>query len=364
MSEEKNLFRRNGKNVYIKSPEFHELSYVAKLWSDEETMKDIGGVYKFPEGKWEMFYKKMIYPTDGKNFYCLVYTIRDKAIGEVSFHGYDSATKIARFNLKIHHRYRNKGYGQEAIKLLLEYYFLQFGGEMIMDNVHTEEGLALADKLGFKAFRNYKGEATVRISKEEFLNQSKDSSKNVAIMIYEGMDFLEYSLTLSILKKANAIIDNEIFNVYGVGGEECCFSSSGVKVNRCLSYEESEKPDIIILPGAENVNIHVKDKEIIRYILTHYNNCDFVCGLSSSINILNRCRALEGVPVPNGKWIDSIENGRENLRVSNNSFVDNGKLMFSSNMAGNIDLTLNLIKKICGKNASDIVAKELGFRGV
>ena len=100
----------------------------AKLWANEETMQDIGGAYFFPKEKWEMFYKKMVYPTDGKNFYCRNISLKDKPVGEVSFHGYDSITKIARINVKIHYKYRNHGYGERSIKLLLEYYFLEFWG--------------------------------------------------------------------------------------------------------------------------------------------------------------------------------------------------------------------------------------------
>ncbi|MDZ4957396.1 GNAT family N-acetyltransferase, partial [Clostridium perfringens] len=121
-----------------------------ELWGDKENMIEVGGTYSFPRTKCEMFYKKMVQPTDGKNFYCLIYTIEDKKIGEVSFHGYNSATKVARVNVKIHHRYRGNGYGEEALRLLLEYYFLEFGGEAIIDTVKTNEAKKLLKKIGFE----------------------------------------------------------------------------------------------------------------------------------------------------------------------------------------------------------------------
>ena len=71
MNLREGLYRRNGKKVYIKQPEYNELKFVQELWGDKDTMKDIGGVFNFSENKWEMFYKKMVAPTDGKNFYCL-----------------------------------------------------------------------------------------------------------------------------------------------------------------------------------------------------------------------------------------------------------------------------------------------------
>ena len=148
------LYMREGKRIYIKQPILEELEFVASLWSDEETMKDIGGVFSFPRSKWEGFYKKMVYPSDGKNFYCLVYLNDGSPIGEVSFHGYDSATKVARFNIKILSKYRNQGFGEEAVKLLLEYFFIEFGGEIIMDSISTEAGVRLAEKMKFSIIYN------------------------------------------------------------------------------------------------------------------------------------------------------------------------------------------------------------------
>ena len=116
MLDSKMIYRRNGKKVYIKQPDWAELEFVSTLWADEDTMKDIGGVYSFSESKWEMFYNKMVYPGDGKNFYCLIYeALEDKPVGEVSFHGYDCVTKSARFNIKVLYSERRKGYGEEAL---------------------------------------------------------------------------------------------------------------------------------------------------------------------------------------------------------------------------------------------------------
>ena len=150
MNDKINLYRRNGKLIYIKMPEFNELAFVRELWGKKENMGEFGDVYSFPKEKWEMFYRKMVSPTDGKNFYCLIYDLNDKPIGEVSFHGYNSATKVARINIKIHYEHRKKGYGEEALRLLLEYYFYEFGGQSIIDSVKSDEGKSLLKKIGFE----------------------------------------------------------------------------------------------------------------------------------------------------------------------------------------------------------------------
>lgn len=43
----------------------------------------------------------MVLPTDGRNYYSLVYNYDNQPIGEASFHGYDASTQMAKLNVKI-----------------------------------------------------------------------------------------------------------------------------------------------------------------------------------------------------------------------------------------------------------------------
>lgn len=362
MMDLRGKYRRNGKNVYIKQPELHELAFVSKLWTDEETMKDIGGVFNFPESRWEMFYKKMVCPTDGKNFYCLVYNTRDKAIGEVSFHGYDSATRIARFNVKIHHRYRNKGYGEEAVKLLLEYFFFDFGGEMIMDNISTEAGLNVANKLGFEVVRHYKDETAVRLSKADFLSKKERVTKKVAIILYNGMNMTDFALAYDIINSANKISDNKFFEPYAISFDGEIKASNGCVITADKVNIEEDNPHIIIIPGGMDVAEQVKDKEKIRYIMTHFNACDYICAQGEALKFLIRCRALDGIFIPRGQVsVDEVEEIEEH-RIIEKNYIDNGKIMLSANEMGNIEMLLNLINKVGGKDLSLAVSKKVGLK--
>lgn len=355
------LYRRNGKKVYIKQPEYNELTFVKDLWGHKETMKDIGGVFNFTEEKWDMFYKKMVSPTDGKNFYCLVYTNDDKAVGEVSFHGYDSATKIARFNVKIHYDYRNNGYAEEAVRLLLEYYFVEFGGDMLMDKISTAEGERVAQKIGFEEVRKFGNNITVRINKEEFLNFDKSTNTNIGILMINNMNMLEYTMAEDLFSKANSIVGRNLFNVYGIEIDNDINISKNTKIH-IDSLKGNIKPNVLIIPGQKNIMNKENDKKIISYILNHYNDCDFICAMNEGICYLAKCRELKGVLVPAGYWIDDLEKEKRDFRIVKRNYTDNGKIMLSTNVMGNIELYLNLIKKLGGNDLEEKLASEIGLK--
>jgi 8-oxo-dGTP pyrophosphatase MutT (NUDIX family)/RimJ/RimL family protein N-acetyltransferase len=162
-------FKRYGKLVYIKQPVFSELEYVSELWNDEETMKDVGGTIPFPEHRREAWFKKMVYPTDGNNFYCLIYTLDNVPVGEVSFHRFVKEEGTAELNIKIQKKHRRKGYAAEAIQMLVSFYFYNFNGQVIFYNAANENGQKALEKFGFEIASANSNEVLFKLTKERFL---------------------------------------------------------------------------------------------------------------------------------------------------------------------------------------------------
>lgn len=355
MNNELNLYRRNGKKVYIRQPKFSELSFVESLWSNKENMGEIGKTYSFPKEKWDMFYRKMVQPTDGKNFYCLIYSLDEKAIGEVSFHGYNSATKVARINIKIHHMHRRKGYGEEALKLLLEYYFFEFGGEAIIDTVSTKESRELLKKIGFEEISNFRNQFTYKITKKNFSKCKINNKKIINILTYDNINIMEYSIPFNIFSKANEILKEDYFEVHSISNKSQ-IETENINVSvKDIINNDMYKPNMIIIPGGKGVESASKDSALMNHLKSIYSNCDYIITFSNGIYFLNEFNDLEGITVPKSEW------GIEGTIQIKKSFVDNGKLMFASNMIGIIELCTEIVKKIAGEEVSERLLKEIGI---
>ncbi|OEF99001.1 hypothetical protein BHF71_09945 [Vulcanibacillus modesticaldus] len=160
-----------GKKVYIRRPKYDGISYINKLWSDEETTSELGGPFSLTEEKAKTWYPKMVNPTDGKNFYCLIFNYNNEPVGEVSFHRYNSKTKTAELNIKIEGKHRGNGYSKEALQLILNYFFFEFGGEIMIDPVLLENkrGQQLLLNFGFERDESEKDIFLLRMSKERFI---------------------------------------------------------------------------------------------------------------------------------------------------------------------------------------------------
>ena len=350
-----NLYRRNGKLIYIKMPEFNELAFVKDLWGDKKNMGDFGEVYSFPKEKWEMFYKKMVTPTDGKNFYCLIYDLKDNPIGEVSFHGYNSATKVARINIKVHYGYRKNGYGEEALRLLLEYYFFEFGGEAIIDSVKTDEGKSLLKKVGFEEINNFRNQGTYKLTKNKFISCKNNNKIKVAVLAYDNIDLTEYTLPFNILNKVNKILKENYYKIYSLSNASKVKTEYGnIDINYNI-YDTDICPDIIVIPGGYGISKVIENKELIEYINRVYYICEYIVTLSNGLYLLKGCIDLENLYLENSKnTIDGVDKAFI-------SHVSSGKIMVSDNLIGNIELLISIVKKTSGYEVANQLAKEIGY---
>ena len=98
----------------------------------------------------------------------MVYNENQRPVGEISFHCYDENEKSASFNIKIQARYRGKGYAKATMDLMLDYYFNEFGGEVMIDEVINERGIRVLMSYGFEKVDKTEVGILLRLTKDKF----------------------------------------------------------------------------------------------------------------------------------------------------------------------------------------------------
>jgi RimJ/RimL family protein N-acetyltransferase len=152
-------------------PKITDWPYVKAIWEDPETMQDVGGIQELSEDRYKSWFNKVI--VDGRHiskYYLIFDKERNRCLGEVSFHRYNPITKTAELNIKVKKEYRNMGVGSSAIRLILEYYFTEWKGEVMEDPVwiKNRNGIERLKRIGFKEGRRDKEEVVLRMNHEEW----------------------------------------------------------------------------------------------------------------------------------------------------------------------------------------------------
>ena len=101
-------------------PQFEELSFRQELLADEETMSynhDWGGTIDWPREKWADWYRLWVENGDGKRFYRYLAAEDGTFVGETAYHR-DEEEKKFLADVIVHARFRGRGYGKSALRLL------------------------------------------------------------------------------------------------------------------------------------------------------------------------------------------------------------------------------------------------------
>ncbi len=138
-----------GDKGILRTPTVSDLPYLRRLWADPATMKEVGGPFEINDERARRWFATMVDPGSGTDRYFLICRMDGTPVGEISFHRYDPPTKTAELNIKIEACRRYQGYGPEALRLLLGYFFGEFGGEVMLDPV------ALGNRNGQRAIARF-----------------------------------------------------------------------------------------------------------------------------------------------------------------------------------------------------------------
>lgn len=156
--------------IHLKSPEWDDMRFIRQLWSDPETMQPVGGPIHLTDDQARRWFAEKIDSGGSTNCYRLILDHDDQSVGEISHHHLDAESMTASFNIKIMHGERGKGYAKEAMQILLDEFFDQRGGRVMMDDVALENlaGQEALIRFGFEHDSNADEVFRLRMTRERF----------------------------------------------------------------------------------------------------------------------------------------------------------------------------------------------------
>ena len=102
-------------------PSLEQLSFRQQLLSDEETMafnQKWGGAVCFPQQKWSVWYQKWVLDAGRERFYRYLFAPElDCFVGEAAWH-FSQEEQAYLTDILVYSRYRDRGYGGQALDLL------------------------------------------------------------------------------------------------------------------------------------------------------------------------------------------------------------------------------------------------------
>jgi putative intracellular protease/amidase len=190
----------------------------------------------------------------------------------------------------------------------------------------------------------------------------KGSLKNVAIMVWNGVELLDFAGPGEVFAAARAA-GGPAYNVFTVGiTKEPILSQGFVRVTPQYSIEDSPPPDILVLPGG-GTNVPMNDANTMAWVKRVSNDADVVMSVCTGAFILARLGLLNGLEATT--WHGAIEDFRRaapNVTVlENRRYVDNGDVITAAGVSAGIDAALHVVRRMIGPEAAKRTARYMEY---
>lgn len=153
--------------MLIRRPSPDEIVLIRKLWTDRDTMSDVGGTVDYSAGQMKDWFSGIMDKNNISDNYFIIFA-DSQFTGEISFHRYRADRHAADFNIKIMNNLRGHGYSLKAIQCFFHYVFEIIRLNALHDELYSENkrGIKALEKMGFEIIEN-KGRTVNMILKRE-----------------------------------------------------------------------------------------------------------------------------------------------------------------------------------------------------
>jgi transcriptional regulator GlxA family with amidase domain len=187
------------------------------------------------------------------------------------------------------------------------------------------------------------------------------SKWNVAIVIYDGMEILDFAGPAETFQAAGA---GQKFYVKTVSDTLRPIVSQGfVMIKPQYTVAECPPPDMVVIPGG-NARVAMKNKKLMAWVKAAARDAQRIFSVCSGAFVLAEAGLLDGLEATSHhsalarlrKDYPRIK-VRDDLRV-----VDNGKIVTAAGVSAGIDGALHLVDKMCGQTVAKRTAEYMEYR--
>lgn len=199
------------------------------------------------------------------------------------------------------------------------------------------------------------------------LTDSADKSdfkkRNVAIVLYEGVQLLDFAGPGEVFTDSQTDAGEDAFNVYTVAASTVPIVSQGfVTITPQYSFENAPKPDIVIFPGG-NPNNFLKDEKAISWSKKAADNAEIAMSVCNGALILGKTGLLDNKKVTT-HW-GTIARLRKDVPTAtvleNTRFIDNGQIITTAGISAGIDGSLHLVQRLLGTKSAVDAARVMEY---
>ena len=183
----------------------------------------------------------------------------------------------------------------------------------------------------------------------------QDSLRNVAIVVWDGVELLDFAGPGEVFAAAR-VGDAPAFRVFTVGLSSAPITSQGfLTVTPNYTIENCPQPSVLIIPGGGTSPL-TENEPFLKWVKKTSNNTDMILTVCTGAFVLAETGLLDDIEATT--WhgaIESLRRSAPDTKVhADRRFVDNGDIITAAGVSAGIDGALYALSRVAGP---DIAAK-------
>jgi putative intracellular protease/amidase len=198
---------------------------------------------------------------------------------------------------------------------------------------------------------------------EEPAAREKHPSRNVAILLFDGVQIIDYTGPYEVFGHVYAFDQPVPFSTYTVAEHTTAITTAmGMSVNPKFSVDDAPRPDILIVPGGQ-VAAAMSSRKVMDWLTDASRHAEIVMSVCNGAFILAKAGLLDGLEATTTAFLtERLKAEAPRTRVNAGvRFVDNGKIITTAGLSSGIDGSLHVIERLYGRGTAESAALSMEY---
>jgi transcriptional regulator GlxA family with amidase domain len=190
-------------------------------------------------------------------------------------------------------------------------------------------------------------------------------TRNVGILIFEGVELLDFCGPYEAFTAAGRYEDRRYFNTFTVAElDGPVAASAGTRFLPDYTFASAPQIDILVVPGGMGTRREIDNPIVIDWIRAVAGEAELTTSVCTGSFLIAKAGALGPGSKATTHW-GSVGRMRETFPgvevLEDARFVDDGLVVSSAGVSAGIDMALHVIERLCGVEAARSSARLMEY---
>lgn len=196
------------------------------------------------------------------------------------------------------------------------------------------------------------------------VKQQMASPRNLAILIFDDVEVLDFCGPFEVFSVANRWTDPAAFNVITVSEKPGpVIARNGLSVNPHYGLEDCPRADLLLVPGGQGTRREMHNEALLDWIKRRSTEAEMIMSVCTGALLLAQVGLLNGLEATTHHGAIGLlrEVAPSTTIHEDRRFVDNGRIICSAGVAAGIDMSLHVVARLLGEDIAVKTARQMEY---